>query len=135
MKGNKGERWKNEWEISERDTEHERLLSLGNEVGGGGRGSGWGWLGDGHWVGHLSRWALGVIVYVGKVNTIKNKFIIKKVSCQGDFMQGDVEYHSFYPSFAINMQTHANYVLIIPFPSLWSFFLSLSKVLYTFLLS
>ena len=33
MKGNKGERWKNEWEISERDTEHERLLSLGNEVG------------------------------------------------------------------------------------------------------
>ena len=42
MKGDKGERRKNEWEISERGTEHERLLTLGNEqrvveeeVGGG----------------------------------------------------------------------------------------------------
>ena len=35
MKGNKGERRKNEWEISERETEHERLLTLGNELGGG----------------------------------------------------------------------------------------------------
>ena len=42
MKGNKGERRENEWEISERVTEHERLLTLGNkqgvvegEVGGG----------------------------------------------------------------------------------------------------
>ena len=42
VKGNKGERRKNEWEISERETEHERLLTLGNqqgvverEVGGG----------------------------------------------------------------------------------------------------
>ena len=33
MKGNKGERRKNEWEISERVTEHERLLTLGNELG------------------------------------------------------------------------------------------------------
>ena len=33
MKGNKGERRKNEWEISERETEHERLLTLGNELG------------------------------------------------------------------------------------------------------
>ena len=36
MKGNKGERRKNEeneWEISERVTEHERLLTLGNEQG------------------------------------------------------------------------------------------------------
>ena len=33
MKGNKGERRKNEWEISERETEHERLLSLGKELG------------------------------------------------------------------------------------------------------
>ena len=31
MKGNKGERRKNEWEISGRETEHERLLTLGNE--------------------------------------------------------------------------------------------------------
>ena len=33
MKGNKGKRRKNEWEISERETEHERLLTLGNEQG------------------------------------------------------------------------------------------------------
>ena len=33
MKGNKGERRKSEWEISERETEHERLLTLGNEQG------------------------------------------------------------------------------------------------------
>ena len=33
MKGNKGERRKNEWEISERETERERLLTLGNEQG------------------------------------------------------------------------------------------------------
>ena len=33
VKGNKGERIKNEWEISERETEHERLLPLGNEHG------------------------------------------------------------------------------------------------------
>ena len=33
MKGNKGERRKNEWEISERETEHERLLTLGKEQG------------------------------------------------------------------------------------------------------
>ena len=33
MKGVKGERRKNEWEISERETEHERLLTLGNKLG------------------------------------------------------------------------------------------------------
>ena len=33
MKGNKGERRKNELEISERETEHERLVTLGNELG------------------------------------------------------------------------------------------------------
>ena len=33
-KGNKGENRKNEWEISERETEYERLLTLGNETGG-----------------------------------------------------------------------------------------------------
>ena len=50
MKGNKGERRKNEWEISERETEHERLLTLGNELGvvEGEVGGGWGSLGDGH---------------------------------------------------------------------------------------
>ena len=44
MKGNKGERIENEWEISERETEHERLLTLGNELGvvGGEEGGGWG---------------------------------------------------------------------------------------------
>ena len=42
VKGNKGERRENEWEISVRVTEHERHLTLGNkqgvverEVGGG----------------------------------------------------------------------------------------------------
>ena len=33
MKGNKGERRENEWEISVRETEHERHLTLGNEQG------------------------------------------------------------------------------------------------------
>ena len=33
MKGNKEKRRKNEWEILERDTEHKRLLTLGNELG------------------------------------------------------------------------------------------------------
>ena len=44
MKGNKGERRKIEWEISERETEHERLLTLGNELGEveGEVGGGWG---------------------------------------------------------------------------------------------
>ena len=31
LKGNKGERRKNEWEISEMETKQERLLTLGNE--------------------------------------------------------------------------------------------------------
>ena len=43
MKGNKGERIKNEWEISERETEHERLLTLGNEHGVVEREVGRGW--------------------------------------------------------------------------------------------
>ena len=33
MKGNKGERRENEWEISERVTKHERHLTPGNEQG------------------------------------------------------------------------------------------------------
>ena len=33
MKGIKGERRENEWEKSGRETEHERLLILGNEQG------------------------------------------------------------------------------------------------------
>ena len=33
VKGNKGERRKDEWEVPERETEHERLLTLGNELG------------------------------------------------------------------------------------------------------
>ena len=43
----------------------------------GGRGGGrvWGWLGDGHRDGELTGWALGVMLYVGKLNTNKNKFI------------------------------------------------------------
>ena len=44
MKGNKGERREKEWEISERVTEHERLLTLGNELWVVEREvGGWGW--------------------------------------------------------------------------------------------
>ena len=51
---NKGERRKNKWEISERETEHERLLTLGNEPGvveGEVGGGGWGRLGGRHLTG------------------------------------------------------------------------------------
>ena len=46
MKGNKGEKRENEWEISGRETEHERLLTLGKEQGvveteGSGGGGNW----------------------------------------------------------------------------------------------
>ena len=47
MNGNKGERRKNEWEISERETDHERLPTLGNEQGVVEREVGGGW---GDWV-------------------------------------------------------------------------------------
>ena len=43
VKGVKGERRENEWEISERETEHERLLTLGNEQGVVEREVGRGW--------------------------------------------------------------------------------------------
>ena len=50
MTRNKGERRKHEWEIPERETEHERLLTLGNELGvvEGEEGEGWGCMCDGH---------------------------------------------------------------------------------------
>ena len=57
-----------------------RHLTLGNEQGvveeevGGGLG----WLNDGHWGGHLAGWALGVTLYVGKLNS--NKKILKENS-------------------------------------------------------
>ena len=76
MKGNKEERRENEWEISERVTEHERHLTLGKEQGSG-KGGGWGmgWPGDRHWGGgHLTGWALSDMLYVGKLNS--NKKII-----------------------------------------------------------
>ena len=47
MKGIKGERRENEWEISVGETEHERLLTLGNEQGVVVREWAGGW-GDGH---------------------------------------------------------------------------------------
>ena len=61
MKGNKGEKRENEWEISVRVTEQERLLTLGNEQGvvEGEGAAGWGdWVTgteggpwqDEHWV-------------------------------------------------------------------------------------
>ena len=71
-----------EWEKLERETNHDRLLTLGNEqrvvegeVGGG--------MGDGHWGGHSMGWALSVILYVGKWNFNKNKW--KKKECNIDF--------------------------------------------------
>ena len=49
MKGIIEERKENEWEISERETEHERLLTLGNKQGVvEGEVEGDGVLGDGH---------------------------------------------------------------------------------------
>ena len=49
MKGNKGERRKNEWEISERVTEHERLLLWEMNKGSG----------KGALVGGYSDWVMG----------------------------------------------------------------------------
>ena len=43
---------------------------------GRGGGQGDGWLGDRHWGGHLTGWALGVILYVDKLSS--NKKIITK---------------------------------------------------------
>ena len=37
-------------------------------------GRGLGWLCDGHWGGHLAGWALGVMLYVGKLNSNKKIF-------------------------------------------------------------
>ena len=81
MKGNKGKRRENESEIPERVTEHERLPTLGNEQGVVEKevGRGLGWLGDGHWRGHLMGWTLGVILYVGNLSSNK-KNIQKKES-------------------------------------------------------
>ena len=67
-------RMERKWvEISEGVTEVERLLTLGKEQGvvDGEVGGDWGWLSDGHWGGHLMGWTLGVILYVGKLNTNK----------------------------------------------------------------
>ena len=50
MKGNIREGRRNEWEISEKETKHERLLTLGNEqrVVEGEVGGGMGYVGEGH---------------------------------------------------------------------------------------
>ena len=59
---------------TEKVTEQERFLALGNEQGvvEGEVGGGIGWLGDRHWGGYLMGWALGVILYIGKSNFHKN---------------------------------------------------------------
>ena len=49
MKGNKGKRRENEWEISERETEYERLLTLGNEEE----------VVEGRWAGGGIEWVMG----------------------------------------------------------------------------
>ena len=68
--------------ISMRVTKHERHLTLGNEQGvvKGEVGKGLGWLGDGHWGGHLAGWALGVMLYVGKLNSNKKKLEKKPIT-------------------------------------------------------
>ena len=64
----------NEWKYV-RLTKHERHLTLGNEQGVVERevGRGLRWLGDQHWGRHLAGWALGVMLYVGKLNSNKQK--------------------------------------------------------------
>ena len=52
MKGKIREGRRNVWEISERETEHERLLTLGNELG---------WW-KGRWVGGEGDWVTGTEV-------------------------------------------------------------------------
>ena len=49
MKGIKGERKENEWEKLERETNHERLLTLGNEQR----------VAEGEVVGGCSKWVTG----------------------------------------------------------------------------
>ena len=60
--------------ISVRVTQHDRHLTLQNEQGvvEGEVGGVLGWLGDGHWGEHLAGWALGVMLYAGKLNSNKN---------------------------------------------------------------
>ena len=54
MKGIIGERRENEWEISVRETEHERLLTLGNELG----------VWKGRWAGGGGDWVVGTEVSI-----------------------------------------------------------------------
>ena len=78
MKGNKGERRKNEWKISERETEHERLITLGNEQGvverevGGGLGDCVTGTEGGTWLDE--RWVLYYML--ANRTPIKNTFIL-----------------------------------------------------------
>ena len=81
MKRNKGERRKNEWEISERETEHERFLTLGNDQGvvEGEVGGGWG-----YWVtgteGGACRYEHWVLCYMLANRTPIKKYTKKKGS-------------------------------------------------------
>ena len=81
MEGNKGKGEKMSENISEGDKTWETLNSgKWTRVGGkgGGQGRELGWLGDGHWGGHLAGWALGVMLHVGKLNSNKKKLKKKK---------------------------------------------------------
>ena len=53
----------NSWDMGQ--STQESFSSSSGEYGG------WGWMGDRHWGGHLTEWTLGVILYVGKLNTNK----------------------------------------------------------------
>ena len=70
VKGIIKERKGTEWKKLETEINHEGLPTLGNKQGvvEGDMGRGMGWLGNGHWGGHLMGWTLGVILYIGKLN-------------------------------------------------------------------
>ena len=70
VKGNKGGRRK--VGKYQKGKQNMRDSTLGNELGvlEGDVGV-LGWLGDRHWGGHLTGWAPGVILHVGKLNTNK----------------------------------------------------------------
>ena len=83
MKGHKGEHRNYEWEIPERESEHERLLTLGNELGVVKREVGGGWgeeqgdrhLGDTWWDDH---WMLFYMLANWTPIKVNLKKILKK---------------------------------------------------------
>ena len=61
----------------QKERQNIKTPNSGKRTGGGGGGCGW--VGNGHRGGYLTGWELGIILYVGKLNTNKNYFIKKKI--------------------------------------------------------